>query len=592
MRKWGAVLVGGVILLSMAAPVNAAAPKAGASCSKLGQTSSSSGIKYTCVKSGKKLVWNKGVSVKAAAKPDLNPVLKPTEPLPVTPSLPVETKNLLRSDPRITPTNNLTSLETCKTTDKTPAYGAKGITFYPNGFPRPAQTLTGKNQAKVLVIPLSFKDLPFDFEKIKKGNTVTSDLGILKEVIPEVEDAFKKLSRGRFEVKIDVLPQSEWWVFPSNQPFTSEWGAPNFPKVFDLIEKEKSNFRFDGYDTYIFLASYGSGGLQGPGTASAAFANPVKNASSGYLNGVFFNGRFNETGVWVHELGHSLFAFEDLYLFNDPGNQLPGVVSVPLSWDLMANAKTIELLQWNRLLMGWLDDTEVRCVSDQQSSVHYIADFTTNSDPKLLTINIAPGVTLAAETRSGKYLAGSIQPGLLLYTINTYISHGEGPILTQNSLLSKGQTKPMLGWEFTVLDFDTDGLLISVTKTDIDKFVPPPPKPEPSNPSQPNSKIKVRRGEVVPDGYLKARATWEVTGHESYRLYVTDTVDFQKVYFESGYVNDSRNPLVVNITGLVCNKEFRTMLEFYTEKNGKGERLVMQSLQLRNLSCEDTTKKP
>ena len=170
MRKWGAVLVGGVILLSMAAPVNAAAPKAGASCSKLGQTSSSSGIKYTCVKSGKKLVWNKGVSVKAAAKPDLNPVLRPTEPLPVTPALPVETKNLLRSDPRITPTNNLTSLETCKTTDKTPAYGAKGITFYPNGFPRPAQTLTGKNQAKVLVIPLSFKDLHFDFEKIIKGN--------------------------------------------------------------------------------------------------------------------------------------------------------------------------------------------------------------------------------------------------------------------------------------------------------------------------------------------------------------------------------------------------------------------------------------
>jgi hypothetical protein len=70
MRKWGAVLVGGVILLSTAAPVIAAAPKAGASCSKLGITSTSAGIKYTCVKSGKKLVWNKGV---AAPKPTPTP---------------------------------------------------------------------------------------------------------------------------------------------------------------------------------------------------------------------------------------------------------------------------------------------------------------------------------------------------------------------------------------------------------------------------------------------------------------------------------------------------------------------------------------
>jgi hypothetical protein len=150
----------------------------------------------------------------------------------------------------------------------------------------------------------------------------------------------------------------------------------------------------------------------------------------------------------------------------------------------------------------------------------------------------------------------------------------------------------MMGWEFSVLDSNSEGILISVTKTDIDKFVPPPPRPTQNNPGQPSSPIKVGKGEVVPNGFLKGRATWEVTGYQSYRLYVTDPVDFQKVYFETGYVNDSRNPLVVDITGLVCNKEFRTMTEFFTEKDGKGERLVIPSLQLRDLSCEDTTKKP
>ena len=57
-------------------PVNAAA-KAGGTCSKVGITSIVSGKTYTCIKSGKKLVWNKGVAV---AKP--TPTKKTAEPLP------------------------------------------------------------------------------------------------------------------------------------------------------------------------------------------------------------------------------------------------------------------------------------------------------------------------------------------------------------------------------------------------------------------------------------------------------------------------------------------------------------------------------
>ena len=43
-----------------------AAVKAGIGCTKQGATSIVSGKKYTCIKSGKKLVWDKGVTVKAA----------------------------------------------------------------------------------------------------------------------------------------------------------------------------------------------------------------------------------------------------------------------------------------------------------------------------------------------------------------------------------------------------------------------------------------------------------------------------------------------------------------------------------------------
>lgn len=61
MRKLLLLLV--AISLVGIAPASAVV-KAGASCAKFGATSTVSGKKYTCIKNGKKLVWNKGVAVK------------------------------------------------------------------------------------------------------------------------------------------------------------------------------------------------------------------------------------------------------------------------------------------------------------------------------------------------------------------------------------------------------------------------------------------------------------------------------------------------------------------------------------------------
>ena len=70
-------LVGALLAIALfAMPLNAvAAVKAGAACKKAGITSTYAGKKYTCIKSGKKLVWNKGVAV---VKPTPSPTPTPT----------------------------------------------------------------------------------------------------------------------------------------------------------------------------------------------------------------------------------------------------------------------------------------------------------------------------------------------------------------------------------------------------------------------------------------------------------------------------------------------------------------------------------
>jgi hypothetical protein len=73
MRKVLAILI--AVSLVGVVPAHATV-KTGAKCSKHKATTTAKGMKYTCIKSGSKLVWSKGVKVKKAS--DLRPGVCPT----------------------------------------------------------------------------------------------------------------------------------------------------------------------------------------------------------------------------------------------------------------------------------------------------------------------------------------------------------------------------------------------------------------------------------------------------------------------------------------------------------------------------------
>jgi hypothetical protein len=75
MRKTLALVVSITFLGSLLSIPAFGAVKAGASCTKAGSTSTALGKKFTCIKSGKKLVWNKGVAI---AKPTSESVATPS----------------------------------------------------------------------------------------------------------------------------------------------------------------------------------------------------------------------------------------------------------------------------------------------------------------------------------------------------------------------------------------------------------------------------------------------------------------------------------------------------------------------------------
>ena len=84
------VLLSALVLLSSSASLPAvAAIKAGVTCTTKGQLKTVSGYKYTCIKSGKKLVWSKGVKVAVKVEPT-TPTPTPTPTPSPTPTIQIE----------------------------------------------------------------------------------------------------------------------------------------------------------------------------------------------------------------------------------------------------------------------------------------------------------------------------------------------------------------------------------------------------------------------------------------------------------------------------------------------------------------------
>ena len=92
-------LVVAIVLLASTSTAYAAI-KSGASCTKLGAISTSAGKKYTCIKNGKKLVWDKGLVIAKPTQPSTptskqSPIPTPIPTVSSDPIAPTSFDNLL-----------------------------------------------------------------------------------------------------------------------------------------------------------------------------------------------------------------------------------------------------------------------------------------------------------------------------------------------------------------------------------------------------------------------------------------------------------------------------------------------------------------
>lgn len=102
-----------ILIFSLVVSINAnAAIKAGASCKKTGQSSTIAGKKFTCIKSGKKLIWSKGITLITPA-PTAIPAPAPA-PTPTPTPTPTERVALTLPQPKVESLSFINSLISLK----------------------------------------------------------------------------------------------------------------------------------------------------------------------------------------------------------------------------------------------------------------------------------------------------------------------------------------------------------------------------------------------------------------------------------------------------------------------------------------------
>jgi M6 family metalloprotease-like protein len=285
----------------------------------------------------------------------------------------------------------------------------------------------------------------------------------MQSVLNEVQEFYKKTSYGSVNLSFEILEKSKWLTIEKS---AESYGLTN-PRpqqnnteaLKEILTKVDPSVNFNLYDGVIIETARYPG--RGVGQAFLGQNFPTRNgtAKGVSLETASAAGSFQ---TLAHELGHTLFGLEDLYVFlNDQRPSVPGGPNPAGSWDMMSNSSR-EFFGWSKFLSGWLENNQVRCLTNQSSTIHYIESLESlGKEPKLVLINLQAGVTIGIEFRQHP---NYFVRGVLVYKVDSRINHGDGPITAQTELLSEGKSLDIDGWRISAVTEGVDGMLIKVDK--------------------------------------------------------------------------------------------------------------------------------
>lgn len=290
---------------------------------------------------------------------------------------------------------------------------------------------------------------------------------------PGAEEYYADLSYG--QMQFELVPHLVWLRLPGvstdydNTTFDGEGGLIRL-----AANLADAGFDFSGFDMIIVLTDpFTSPFAYGPAFTGGDFYGYGGIDVDGVRinNGTVSGQDLNYWGyTWLnHETGH-LMGLADLYLYADPANNMRYVSD----WGSMGmiNGLGQEFFGWERWQLEWLDDVQVACFPEGGTAT--LTAIEVAGGYKIVVVPLNENQALVIESRRAIGYDNRLpEGGVLVYTVDSAIASGEGPLHIQpegtdlmSAPLAAGESLTVNGVIITVLASDglTDTIQVSVSQ--------------------------------------------------------------------------------------------------------------------------------
>jgi M6 family metalloprotease-like protein len=443
-------LILSVAVLSLAlSPTSQAAVKAGATCTKVGATSLTATMKFTCIKSGKKLVWNKGVAItKPAPQPTASEAPTPT-PSPSATMAPVVDKTAA-----------------CKL----PIADGRGDVSI-GGWPRITDRMRTTGTINVQVIMVDFPDA------IAK---MTPQAAFA--MISGASATFSELSYGK--MNYNLIPNYKWYRMKSNStsyaPLNKSFQTHR-AYIAEALEMADPDIDFSNTDAFVILANPDSTGIGDSGPAfSSVFGRGFTLDGKYIANGVTSSHDLNFwKSIWLnHETTHTM-GLVDVYAATPGGgtdywdwHRYTGQFSL-MGWSSF-DANAPGLFAYERWYLGWLDDAQINCSATDTTQL--ITPVESSGGVKALIIPLTQTKEIVIESRRPIGLDKNLKKsGAVIYLVDSTKQSGMGPVQIYpidlrndptylNAPRAVGESVTLEGYTITVTASDSSGDTVSIKR--------------------------------------------------------------------------------------------------------------------------------
>ena len=522
-KKFGAILLAAALVFSGVSAAQAAA-KVGASCSKAGQTAKASSTTLRCTKVGVKLKWQKvtkssAISVKYKemdkCQPSSDLVIGKAQsgrlvylscgpdgklhPQNGAPDIDQATGqpikgplgvNIMSTDylnpPKITtkPSSALSVFASDLTPCKIADAGTKGDIkdnpqrHFATGFPLYPDRAKLDEKTVVQFVPVDFADL-----KGKRSPAVDwADTAKFLKQFWELQ--------GSKEIKLDIRIPDEYTHLPKpvlDYDLSADFFTTGRPPqgTFDYarasIAAIDNKIDFSDVDV-VAVVPPAEATKEQVRSFTAQTAEPTfgfKSAEKEIMNLLVSPGKPAtpyEFLTWVHEFGHML-GLSDLRNVPKASAQDSSPLGV---FDVMNSFSALEILAWQRFLLGTIADSQVNCIGQSGTFTSWMTPLEArDKGVKLAVIPTGKYTAIAIESRRSygfDFNLGSANNGLIIYKLDTAIPYYQSafqivpaPSATDNewrrdAALKKGESVTVDGVTITNVETGTFGDVAKIVK--------------------------------------------------------------------------------------------------------------------------------